>query len=65
MLDKAASIDQRQNSEKWKKRTDEQNAKPTANMIMTEGDRSKKPMAGTVDSETLVALTQEKDNLSL
>jgi hypothetical protein len=58
LLDKAASIDQRQNSEKWKKRTDEQNAKPTANMIMTEGDRSKKPMA-------LVALTQEKDNLSL
>jgi len=30
LLDKAASIDQRQNSEKWKKRTDEQNAKPTA-----------------------------------
>ena len=60
MPDKAASVDQRQNSEKWKKRTDEQNAKPTANIIMTEGDRPKKPMAGTVDSETLVAQTQER-----
>jgi adenylate cyclase len=58
--DKAAGVDQKQNSEKWKKRTDEQNAKPTANMIMTEGDRSKKPMVGTVDSETLVAQTQER-----
>jgi adenylate cyclase len=59
--DKAASVDQRQNSEKWKKRTDEQNAKPTANIIMTEGDSPKKPMAGAaVDSETLVAQTQER-----
>jgi adenylate cyclase len=58
--DKAASVDQKQNSEKWKKRTDEQNAKPTANIIMTEGDRPKKPMAGAVNSETLVAQTQER-----
>jgi adenylate cyclase len=58
--DKAASVDQKQNSEKWKKRTDEQNAKPTAIMIMTEGDRPKKPMAGAVNSETLVAQTQER-----
>ena len=60
MPDKAASVDQKQNSEKWKKRTDEQNAKPTANIIMTEGDRPKKPMAGAVNSETLVAQTQER-----
>jgi adenylate cyclase len=40
--------------------TDEQNAKPTANMIMAEGDRSKKPMVMAVDSETLVAQTQER-----
>jgi adenylate cyclase len=58
--DKAASVDQKQNSEKWKKRTDEQNAKPTANIIMTEGDRPKKPMARAVSSETLVAQTQER-----
>jgi hypothetical protein len=60
LSDKAASVDQKQNSEKWKKRTDEQNAKPTANIIMTEGDRPKKPMAGAVNSETLVAQTQER-----
>ena len=60
MPDKAASVDQKQNSEKWKKMTDEQNAKPTANIIVTEGDRPKKPMAGTVNSETLVAQTQER-----
>ena len=61
MPDKAASVDQKQNSEKWKKRTDEQNAKPTANIIMTEGDRPKKPMAvAAVNSETLVAQTQER-----
>jgi adenylate cyclase len=58
--DRAASVDQKQNSEKWKKRTDEQNAKPTANIIMAEGDRPKKPMAGAVNSETLVAQTQER-----
>ena len=60
MPDKAASVGQKQNSEKWKKRTDEQNAKLTANIIMTEGDRPKKPIAVTVDAETLVAQTQER-----
>jgi adenylate cyclase len=58
--DKAASISQKQNSEKWKKRTDKQNAKSTANMSMAEGDRSKQPMALSVDSEIPVAQTQER-----
>ena len=60
MHDKVASISQKRNSEKGKNMTDEQNAKPTANMIMAEGDRSKKPMVMAVDSETLVAQTQER-----
>ena len=61
MPDKDASVDQKQNSEKWKKRTDEQNAKSIASIIMgLRGDRSKKPMAVTVDAETLVAQTQER-----
>jgi len=58
--DKAASISQKQNSEKWKKRTDKQNAKSTANMSMAEGDRSKQPMTLSVDSERPVAQTQER-----
>jgi adenylate cyclase len=58
--DKAASISQKQNSEKWKKRTDKQNVKSTANMSMTEGDRSKQPMTLSVDSERPVAQTQER-----
>ncbi|HZD81300.1 MAG TPA: adenylate/guanylate cyclase domain-containing protein [Nitrososphaeraceae archaeon] len=60
MPDKAASISQKQNSEKWKKRTDKQNAKSTANMSMAEGDRSKQPMTLSVDSERPVAQTQER-----
>ena len=60
MPDKAASISQKQNSEKWKKKTDKQNAKSTANMSMAEGDRSKQPMALSVDSERPVAQTQER-----
>jgi len=58
--DKAASISQKQNSEKWKKRTDKQNAESTANMSMAEGDRSKQPMTLSVDSERPVAQTQER-----
>jgi len=58
--DKAASISQKQNSEKWKKRTDKQNVKSTANMSMTEGDRSKQPMTLSVNSERPVAQTQER-----
>jgi adenylate cyclase len=58
--DKAASISQKQNSEKWKKRTDKQNVKSTANMSMAEGDRSKQPMALSVNSERPVAQTQER-----
>jgi adenylate cyclase len=58
--DKAASISQKQNSEKWKKRTDKQNVKSTANMSMAEGDRSKQPMTLSVDSERPVAQTQER-----
>jgi adenylate cyclase len=60
LSDKAASISHKQNSEKWKKRTDKQNAKSTANMSMAEGDRSKQPMALSVDSEIPVAQTQER-----
>jgi adenylate cyclase len=58
--DKAASISQKQNSEKWKKRTDKQNAESTANMSMAEGDSSKQPMTLSVDSERPVAQTQER-----
>jgi adenylate cyclase len=58
--DKAASISQKQNSEKWKKRTDKQNVKSTTNMRMAEGDRSKQPMALSVNSEIPVAQTQER-----
>ena len=58
--DKAASISQKQNSEKWKKRTNKQNVKSTANMSMAEGDRSKQPMTLSVDSERPVAQTQER-----
>jgi len=58
--DKAASISQKQNSEKWKKRTHKQNAESTANMSMAEGDSSKQPMTLSVDSERPVAQTQER-----
>jgi class 3 adenylate cyclase len=58
--DKAASISQKQNSEKWKKRTDKQNAESTANMSMAEGDSSKQPMTLSVDSKRPVAQTQER-----
>jgi adenylate cyclase len=58
--DKAASISQKQNSEKWKKRTDKQNAESTANMSMAEVDSSKQPMTLSVDSKRPVAQTQER-----
>jgi adenylate cyclase len=61
LSDKDAGTSQKQNSEKQKKSTGERSAKSIANMIMgRDAKDSNNPIAVTVDSETLVAQTQER-----
>ncbi|MFL6441761.1 MAG: adenylate/guanylate cyclase domain-containing protein, partial [Nitrososphaeraceae archaeon] len=58
--DQVTHIDQDQNLENWKKGMEKKGPKSTANMIMAEGERSKKPMAVTIDTEALVTQPQER-----
>ncbi|MFL6385254.1 MAG: adenylate/guanylate cyclase domain-containing protein [Nitrososphaeraceae archaeon] len=60
MPDQVTHIDQDENLENWKKGTEKKGPKSTANMIMAEGERSKKPMAVTIDTEALVTQPQER-----
>jgi adenylate cyclase len=58
--DQVTHIDQDQNLENWKKGMEKKGPKSTANMNMDEGERSKKPMAVTIDTEALVTQPQER-----
>ena len=58
--DQVTHIDQDENLENWKKGTEKKGPKSTANIIMSEGERSKKPMAVTIDTEALVTQPQER-----
>ena len=61
LSNKGDSTNPKQNSEKSKKRIDEQNARSIVNMIMGDGNRSNNnPIAVIIDAETLVARTQER-----
>ena len=61
LSNKGDSTNPKQNSQKSKKRIDEQNARSIVNMIMGDGDGSNNnPIAVITDSETLVAQTRER-----